>query len=504
MNEYRAVYAKGPQCEHPAVSGIAWASNACVVLVPAPPNARYDDSEIHPSSFIEVSVLKPKPNRDNDDEDEQPWGFLVHDACWRLFNVACQPDLVNVPFLFQLMKSFPVSMLHVVYWGHDYGRVYDLAFPDRRAAEENDFEDYKMLRFDSYEFPVALRLHAWDPTSPTLVNERIERAQRDRTDLTMPTTCGGDQSDLAADHFIRLPPELREHILCQLPSSDVLSTLIASRSFHSIELSQTFWSSRFKPDFEFGHLFEALRQTKRSDTFLDYKALHDICRKHRVSRDHLCRKRVWTLPQPLARLIALYDSCQLSGDPVLLPGNQQEEAWRWASGVRSAESKTWSGGGSLQRRQVILRGRVKRVDVSLADFHALTFVTGICITYFDGFSDKLGYILPIAKCIFDATASSRAHGLESLVIGMGHMGVHGIGTLESNLFCTEWAGLSPTDCTIRNVSLSGLKVLQGQFDVGSESFRLPAFANCLSGVQAGGLRVEVMMSKVFWLLCFFN
>jgi hypothetical protein len=115
----------------------------------------------------------------------------------------------------------------------------------------------------------------------------------------------------------------------------------------------------------------------------------------------------------------------------------------------------------------------------------------------DGFSDKLGYILPIAKCIFDATANSRAHGLEALVIGMGHMGVNGIGTLESNLICTEWAGLPPTDCTIQNVLLSGLKVLQGQFDVGSERFRLQAFANGSSGVQACGPRVEVMMFEVF-------
>lgn len=468
MNEYRAVYAKGPQCDEPAVSGVGWASDSCVVSVPTPSNARYDDAGIHPSSFIKVSLLKPKVSQENDDSKERPWGFLVHDACWQLLTVACRPDQVKVPFLFRLMKSFPVSMLHIVYWGHDYGHVYDLAFPDRAATEENDFEDYKMLGFDSYEFPAALRLHAWDPTSPALVNEWIQRAQRNRADLSTARTFVSDQPDLVGDEFTRLPPELREHILCQLPSADVLSALIASRSLRCIGLSQTFWASRFQPGSEFGHFFEALEHPKCVDTFCDYRMLYDICCKRRVSRNHLCRKRVWTLLQPLAKIMALYDGCQLHGDSASSPDHQRcslrKCTWQWASRSRSAEARTWSGSRTLQTRQIRFRGSIKRVDVSVVCLHALLFVTGIHFTYFDGSVDRLGYVLSTTKCIFEAT-DRTTHNLKGFAVGMGHMGVHGIGSLDETNLVMKWAGLSQAECTMQKLLVLDPEAVRGLFDV---------------------------------------
>jgi len=466
MNQYRAIYAKGVRGDSPSISGVAWASNHLAATVPSNSCTRYDDPDFATSYLMDVSVLQMKSNPGITDEDALPWGYLTHEACWQVLEEACYPEQINVAFLFGLLRSFPLSTLHVVYWGHDYGHVYDLAFPSRRATDENDLEDYVMLGLCGYATPAALRLHNSNPSSPSRLHEMIDKAHLSRRDLVTEDLGSGDAQS-TSDKFDMLPPELREQILCELPSPDVVSVLRASRAFHSIQLSQTFWSSRFRRGFDFGHIFEVSRRQKRPGKYCDYRSLYHDCRKHCASSDLRSRSRVWNLIEPVAALVARYNLSRLQGEPVLATSHQLKSSdnsnWQWAIGI-CGESTTWTWARRLERRGITVGGGLRSIDVSLVNFHTLTFVTGLCLAYADGSKDQLGYILSTTECLFDSGTGTEIH-LKGFAIGTGFMGVHGIGGLLDDGAISKWVGASQGHCDVQKIYAEDVREIQGLFDV---------------------------------------
>lgn len=381
-------------------------------------------------------------------------------------------------------------MLHVVYWGHDYGHVYDIEFPSRKAAEENDLEDYKMLGFYGSTFPAALRIHPWNPMSSLHLQEWIEDARIPKSDATISDTPEIDVQHGATDRLSILPTELQGQILCELPSTDVFNALMASRSFHSIGLPQTFWSSRFKTGFEFGHLFEVLRTPKRADTFCDYRKLYAACQKYRNSTELLCHKRVLTLVEPLAMLMALYNGCSIQGHlrPSLPSGTGQcnqiddDSSWQWACRSQDAVGKKSAGGQNVECRKIAFKECPQRLDVSIVDFHELSFVTSICITYADGSTGQLGYLLSTTKCISDV-ALCPTQELKGFAVGFGLLGINGLGSVASDGSLIKLAGLSEPDCKIRKIVIEDTSFIGAYIDVNTLRHPLQDLLTT-SGVQA--------------------
>ena len=500
MNEYRAIYARGIKCDRPTVSGVAWASNDLAISVPPDSACRYDDEDASISSFVGVSVLQTRPNQDDEDPDGSPWGFLIHNACWQVLWAACYPEPLNVEFFFGLLRSFPLSTGHIVYWGHDYGHIYNLAFPGRRVTDENDIEDYVMLGLCGYATPAALRLYIADPFSPPGLHKMLDEAHRLRVDsITAEHLCGGRPQSVT-DKFSTLPPELREQILCELPSPDVVNSLRASRPLHSICLSQTFWSSRFRRGFDFGHIFEASHQQKRAGRYCDYQSVYHSCRQHRSSSDIRSRTRIWSVVEPMATLMAQYNSCTLQGDASITMSEEQKSSgssspqWVVASGCGKGAIRTWAR--KLEYRGITIRKTFQAIDVSLINFHTLTFITGLRIVYSDGTKDQLGYMLSTVERIFDTETSTESNP-KGFAVGTGYMGIHGIGVLGDCSTISKWVGVSEKDCNVQKLYTGNLSEIQGHFDVCCPSlFRSPltsvGFQTCQLWSQVIGAYFEIL------------
>ena len=71
-------------------------------------------------------LLKTWPMRSRFDEpnpqleETRTWGFPLHDLCWRILASVRPESEINVQFLFDIFRSFPIQD-DIINFGHDYG-----------------------------------------------------------------------------------------------------------------------------------------------------------------------------------------------------------------------------------------------------------------------------------------------------------------------------------------------------------------------------------------------
>ncbi|KAF5570964.1 pyrimidine 5 nucleotidase [Fusarium phyllophilum] len=256
--EYRAIWIHGNNFDDVKVSGVAasdWTDRSISSIVPANPNARYDDRQMDDDGFpiednddhepdIEISIVnlfRPNP------PPEWRWGFLFHDACWSLLNFERKVDLGD---LFRLCVSSPIGPDLLLNFGHDYGDVaekdyeggIEILVSHYRSAKEAE----EMLRANPLEIPALKKAITFSA-----------RMQQDAFQSIF------DRSNLSADKdvFNYFPPEILERIVTFLPSPDVHSLRLASRVFATLSLSERFWVSRFTEGHEFDYLPEVVFAT---------------------------------------------------------------------------------------------------------------------------------------------------------------------------------------------------------------------------------------------------
>ncbi|KAF7158371.1 hypothetical protein CNMCM6106_004947 [Aspergillus hiratsukae] len=192
-------------------------------------------------------------------------GFLFHEVCWELVTIRA-PE------------------------GYPWEDVSIVGFIERYLGDKNS--------------PLSLAT-----ANPIFVPE-LEQALVDcqRTDiLTAQATLIAPVFQNGADCFQSLPQEVLELIHMLLPSHSVANARLASRSFASLPLSQSFWASRFDSHQERRFCFEAtdpsysgIAERRNRDWRMLYENTGSLLISSFAMKN---RRRIWDLLEDLAVLL---------------------------------------------------------------------------------------------------------------------------------------------------------------------------------------------------------
>lgn len=91
----------------------------------------------------------------------------------------------------------------------------------------------------------------YDPSNVPEIQQALVETRERRRDLEESSVSPIFRGPV--DCFRRLPPEVLEYIQTLLQPCDVVNVRMASRSFASLPLSQSFWASRFNSRHERGY-----------------------------------------------------------------------------------------------------------------------------------------------------------------------------------------------------------------------------------------------------------
>ncbi len=490
LNEFRALYTRGFRWNEPRISGIGWNVDTRNAVVPTDPETRYDDEGGGPQSMIDIFLFRPhRPKHADPSESSwegRPWGFLMHASCWTILEAASAPKVIDLLTLFTFMMSLPTGFVDVLHWCHTYGGIYELQFgPDVAPVESDTLQMYRTFTNTFGSEISALEVYDWDPLAPPFLQQWIKESVKDSYACTSAPAHSGISADGACDGFARLPIEIRESILGYLPSEDVLQAMLASRSFSSIALSQTFWRTRFARGFELDFVFEALQRIPSSKQYRDCRNLYHAIYRVRDTRIVENRQRVWYLLQPLADLLADYSGSSPSGEPLSTVWDNRHDpdlkSWRTMSAHRLNHNRGLrSGCRTLFIRQIFLLWRdIKEVRASIMNLGSATYVTGMQFISRNGSVVDLGYILPNLETVFEEDRDLES-GITGISVIAGTLGFHAITVFGDGNSRTEWAG-SPTDGNVSTIMMKRARYIKGHFDV-----RLPAHRTSSSELIAAG------------------
>ncbi len=498
-SHFRVVYTTGTGHE-PKLSGVGL-SRPTEYFVPPEPCQRYDDGDdgddgpgLAAQSLVEISDIRPHirhiefPATDEDgdgygpDDDDEvaaayTWGFLFHDACWRLLEQACAPDAIDVGALWRILISVPCCG-DVPNWGHTYGGLFLIHNPDTSRRFRLVGAPSRLIIPSVYSDP----FHVPELIS-TVKAMRIANATTAATPTTTTTAAVADDANSGGDPFHILPPEIREMILTHCETRDVGNLRLASGAMRSIPLTQHFFRSRFWPGRELETLFDGFLLGPAERRGLDWAALYrdteSRVRLRRVWLGERNRHRIWTdTLDPLSE--ALRNVARASR----LRCSKYRTVWR---SVRPADDATLLGfeGDAVETLSNLLPGSfglaarpvygaevelpaaaVKAVGVSLIAFFGARYVTGLRFV-FDGPIDdvEIGYIARHSEIILQA-----GYALRGFHAALDDCGFTGLALVTDNQTWTEylpWAGVddgSAKTFVIRTVT-GVVKRVKAGFDV---------------------------------------
>jgi hypothetical protein len=210
-------------------------------------NFRWDDENYYPQTSDSVVFYQTHPLKG-------PYEFVLHDACWRLFQTAMDPHPVPLGRLLDMCKSLPVPIS--LSW--DYG--YD------GMMQVNEHNHYP--RRPIVQRPYGGLIADENPYNIPIMSELLART-RDRSESRVPRPSQDGRK--SRDCFSKLPWELREAIATALPTCDALKLRLSSRLFVDIVASQTFWASRFARGGERDFIFEVRECKQSTDWMLLYQ-----------------------------------------------------------------------------------------------------------------------------------------------------------------------------------------------------------------------------------------
>jgi hypothetical protein len=447
MNEVRVLYAIRRVWSSPILSGVGLHDQE-TLRVPPGCNQRYDDPDHDPSFDMIVdswrwhalTLIIP-------DDMITSWGALFHDSCWNVLVEASRPYDVDVDILHRLFLSFPLYGNRVD-WGHNYG------WYNREMYCANPFNPPEVSR---------------------LLDESIrERAdsQRPETSSTNPYIASTTMHNLDGSQFFKLPPEVRESILVLLPSRDVGNLCATIRAFAELELSETFWASRFSASFEYDYIFEALNPIF-GQNYLSFRHLYTGLVSLSNSPGLRNRKRVWGILKPFTGLLNIYSKIKCDGKPLATfwePHLEQRDLeWQCLkptfpgdpSGLRlSIECRM------LFARQVCL-DYITGTYVSRIAYLDKHYITGIRFLQRGGGEVRLGYILPSGEEFLDILGGDEvSDGLGGFILAIGLRGINAIALISGAGKVSNWVG-SYEGCRRRSLlERNGSTYnLRAQFDV---------------------------------------
>ncbi|KAF7115307.1 hypothetical protein CNMCM5793_001943 [Aspergillus hiratsukae] len=377
-------------------------------------------------------------------------GFLFHEVCWELVTIRLAPRSVPIERLYDILLSCPANIMGRLNWDHDYGGLM------ARAPEGYPWEDVSIVGFiERYlgdkNSPLSLAT-----ANPIFVPE-LEQALVDcqRTDiLTAQATLIAPVFQNGADCFQSLPQEVLELIHMLLPSHSVANARLASRSFASLPLSQSFWASRFDSHQERRFCFEAtdpsysgIAERRNRDWRMLYENTGSLLISSFAMKN---RRRIWDLLEDLAAF------------PV-----KPSKAWRPVGGDFSARPVDRFPCGvncrEIYEQAVSISAPIRAIKVSFRRLNGQRYVSGIRFIFEHYREVTLGYILSTNERMLDIGA--ECYRLTGFIAAVGPRGIVALRAVTDKGDVSSWVGSwKEYPQTLRLCMRETIREIKGSFD----------------------------------------
>ncbi|OHE93544.1 F-box domain-containing protein [Colletotrichum orchidophilum] len=382
-------------------------------IAPVDPNRRWDDSNYDSPEEDQFGAMGYM-------EVNGRHGFIFHEACWDLLEIAFRPGLVPLLRLFDVCDSLPFPLNGVsISWGHDYGGPVfvddDHHFPwEDRFSDREYMEPDPVFSTNPYEVQEVQHVLTEAPESPPSPIRPFSNA----------TTPG-------LDRFHALPEELRSVIAIHLPTVDVLNLRLASRPFWTIFNSQQFWASRFKDSSDRSWLFES----QDSPQPRDWRWLYRRTNNAHIGPGFQNRVRVWNLAQ---KLVAALDFRWIVND--LNPSPEKVSAqcievsgelWEHPVGAGHA---LFNKGCLLQKTyRLAIPESILRLSVWSIPIGDMKYVAGLKFTTATGDVHQIGYRTP-------AEQSVEISDIRGFKLAVGERGIQALQCISERSGTSHWVG----------------------------------------------------------------
>lgn len=403
--------------------------------------------------------------------------FPFHELCWKLLQKMLHPHPVPLERFYDICLSCPTDRKGWLDWGHDYGQLMDRLPVDRYPWEDVYVVGYVKRYLGDEDSPLAY--FKSDPFHVPEIQQAIEesRERRDSRNFSSISPIFRGEPDC----FAQLPQEILEYIRILLPSHSVTSLRMATRSFASLPLNQSFWASRFEPFNERGFIFEARDpeySTPSEQRTRDWKALYLKTSSSVVSsKEMMNRKRIWDSMRDLVDLLLekpLVDPHRVRSIQGVFPGDVSQEIamWRSVGGDLDPREGPPAPSGmpctSIWEQTVSFPTKLRRMAVSMRTFNGKQYVSGLRLVSEEHDQDLLiGYVLPGKEKYIDIQGPHDEGGqLNGFVVAVGPRGIQALRITTTAGHISKWAGCPDgLPQTVRLCMKNPVPTLRASFDV---------------------------------------
>ncbi|WEW59724.1 Protein gts1 [Emydomyces testavorans] len=441
LKEFRAVYSNA-ECTF--ISGVGCYSDpgGGTWIAPSNSSMHWDDPDYDFPPHDELPVMRQSPENGRH-------GFVLHDSCWCLLQKFIEPDDVPIERLLSICKSLPFPIRGIgVCWGHNYGGLTTFDCKDHYPWEDRLTEQYNSSPTHAKENPYNIA------EIPDLLILSSKYPQRPAE--TAPMAEGNDC-------FSIFSWEILEAISINLLVPDVLNLVRASRSFHPILTSQTFWASRFEPGNDRDFIFEKRNCREPRDWIMLYQLT-----SHASSPPGLKnRRRIWELIRTFASSLHSHldetlkssssklgigdlEWCEAAGD--IQPETVSNNRWRFDIGCIL-----------FRKQSAIIPSGLSRIAFSFT----ANSVTGIRLILNNHTDICLGYINNGDQLFLETAAVC------GFILAIGPQGVQAVQVIDNNGHASRWFG-SPGDAPVTE-RLRAFEVITA-LEVGLDGYKLVSIA----------------------------
>lgn len=355
--------------------------------------------------------------------------------------------LERVNSLFSLCRAFPIQN-GFLNWGHTYGLgLLDLRKVDDRANLAPGAETILQVGYESprdgYESPRDQDTDITDPyTIPPI--RWVFRQPGEDSGSQSPQPLRAPASD--GDVFRRLPQEMLLSILVNLPSSDVVHLMQASRVFSNVALPDSFWMSRFFKGRDYDHIFEAQDYFSSRSHKGQWSRIFNWLRTEDLRTSSASRRRVWGLAASLHHVLDRMEKATCEEQRITSPDD--EDIWfplhsrtQWALASRARklhrQNLDWGSRALYASTLHIPLAELSAIFISSIDLFGRCYISGIQILDSNGKSHALGYTHPNKKLIQPPRSTSRITGFR---LAQDQRGIRGMSLIFDDGLFSSWSG----------------------------------------------------------------
>ena len=422
-----------------------------------------DQSQSSPTTIpirLMRSIFRTVPR----DEDLPTWGFPFHSSCWDVLDVAAADEPLDIQAVFDVFRSFPICR-DLMHFGHDYGgflEEYQLVGKQPDPGRE----PYLVKRTDSD----AVRMEASDPMDLHAAWAILGAASKENFGLN---GFEYEESKVSnpSDKFSKLSDDLLDLLLGWIPSKDIVSLKLASRTFAKTPLSDSFWKSRFLLGHEFEFMFESRESNRSRQLGGRWKGLY-FSMRNSPSWFLKNRKRLWDVTCIFRDTVRRQVKFKCHGAPAQSPfepdAPPHDHDWTTASRCLSRPDVEFLfGGRALFERVIELTTEIKQVFISTVKlFSETTYISGMRYVLENEAVLELGYVNVDTEEEISLDKRSKFIGYE---LAHDMHGICGIALLFDDESKSSWVGeydnLSRRRLVWKHSGASAVRYLKGGFDV---------------------------------------